>query len=162
MEQETLESLLPRGWFTVEVGSPLSDVPLRQALAWWQQFATQGMADVRLPQGDLTFDVIERWSAVLLQATAVAFSFDGTPTPDAGIGYDSDYGLRLSWSDSWTKDHHAAVVVHPDDVGGVGRVTCLWDSGTGKQSKYLNIEELVASMGDFVLYDWGCEVGKGD
>lgn len=116
------------------------------------------MADISLPQGDLTVNDIDRWSTALLDAAPVAFALSGTAPPGAGANRDSDGCLRLPWAGIWTPGRHAAVVVHPDDAGAVGRVTCLWDAATGRPSKYLNIDELVASMGDCSVYDWGLSV----
>lgn len=145
---EELAALLPGGWVTAA-----GDRAASAAVGLWTQLACRAvrvggagaLAD-DIARGDLRFP-----RAVLALAEAAE---GGLPPPDASAFVAEDGEAVLRWTGTWTAGRWAEVGLRLAEDGEV-QVRLAWASGTGRPSRFLAVQALLAQMGEDAIRDWG-------
>lgn len=109
-------------------------------LLYWDSLASRAeepvpidsVPDIETPEGIIC------WAQSVLSAARDA-EIGGISPPDAGVSQDEEY-VYLGWSGTFTPGRYVEIAIAKC---GCAPITVWWDSGTGKRSRYLDIEENV-------------------
>ncbi len=112
---------------------------VRKALMYWQGFANQKGDDVPL-SGKLSPQVLAFWVEAVFEA-AFKGEPDWVPRPKARVVVFSKTSISLIWEGTFTKGRFIEVIFNND--GNEPVVFLKWKTGTGRRSRFLNIEKVL-------------------
>lgn len=130
------EAALARGNATFN-SSALQDI-----LQYWAGMANQRGESVPMPE-TLDRDSILGWARAELDASYVE---EGSNSPNAFVKHGENGELYFGWDGTWTGGRNIRFGVFFNE-GTVEEIAFGWDSGTGRPSRFLSIQDLLALPG---------------